>query len=220
MAMANMYRINDLARLAALALEDASFSQNSGRIREVPDVRTIRYYTTLGLLDRPLEMQGRTAFYGPRHLLQLLAVKQLQAEGRSLTQIQHTLAGADDRTLHGIVALPEQRLKDLEQRLQEEAPPRAQTGPRAQRQTARHFWTQQPQVDSTAETQMRSGSISPAAVLRLGPGVTLFLEGVDAVQPDERVVTQLQPAIDGLLQALQSAGLTATIHHEPPEAER
>ena len=71
----------------------------SGRVRDVPDLRTIRYYTTMGLLDRPAEMRGRTALYGPRHLLQLVAVKKLQARGLSLSQIQQEMTGATDAML-------------------------------------------------------------------------------------------------------------------------
>jgi hypothetical protein len=36
-------------------------------------------------------MQGRTALYGPRHLLQVVAVKRRQAQGRSLAE--HDLPG-------------------------------------------------------------------------------------------------------------------------------
>jgi DNA-binding transcriptional MerR regulator len=60
----------------------------NGRVRDLPDRRAIRWYTTIGLVDRPIGMRGRTALYGPRHLQQLVAIKRLQAEGRSLAQIQ------------------------------------------------------------------------------------------------------------------------------------
>jgi|SRR5271157_1010783 len=71
----------------------------NGRVRDIPDLRTIRYYTTAGLLERPAEMRGRTALYGRRHLLQLVAIKKLQARGLSLTQVQERIAGATDATL-------------------------------------------------------------------------------------------------------------------------
>ena len=77
----------------------------SGRVRAVPDQRTIRYYTTLGLLDRPVEMRGRTALYDRRHLVQLIAIKRLQGEGKSLAEIQATLAGAGRRELERIAAI-------------------------------------------------------------------------------------------------------------------
>ncbi len=70
--------------------------QANGRVREVPDQRTIRYYTTLGLIDRPAEMRGRTALYGVRHLLQLVAIKRLQTHGLSLAEIQTRVVGRTD----------------------------------------------------------------------------------------------------------------------------
>jgi DNA-binding transcriptional MerR regulator len=69
------------------------------RVRDVPDQRTIRYYTTLGLIDRPAAMRGRTALYGRRHLLQLVAIKRLQAKGHSLAEIQAQLLGLTNAAL-------------------------------------------------------------------------------------------------------------------------
>lgn len=80
---------------AQLAGEDAPAN---GQVRAVPDARSIRYYTTLGLLDRPT-MQGRTALYGRRHLAQLVAIKRLQAEGLALAEIQRVLPTFDDAEL-------------------------------------------------------------------------------------------------------------------------
>ena len=65
----------ELGTLVARALSVDYPGQSNGQVRDVPDRRTIRYYTTLGLLDRPAEMRGRTALYGQRHLLQLVAVE-------------------------------------------------------------------------------------------------------------------------------------------------
>src|SRR5262249_33767362 len=81
---ATLWTIDDLSARVAEALSAGYAGVRSGRVRNVPDCRTIRYYTTLGLLDRPAVMRGRTALYGPRHLLQLVAIKRLQAQGLSL----------------------------------------------------------------------------------------------------------------------------------------
>src|SRR5919107_1546616 len=89
---------------AALAVDYAG--QPSGRVRDVPDRRAIRWYTTIGLVDRPLAHRGRTALYGPRHLLQLVAVKRLQAGGLPLVAIQQELAGATDAQLARVARLP------------------------------------------------------------------------------------------------------------------
>jgi DNA-binding transcriptional MerR regulator len=79
----------------------------NGRVRDLPDRRAIRWYTTTGLVDRPLGMRGRTALYGPRHLLQLVALKRRQAEGRTLAEIQAELAGADDEALTAVARVPD-----------------------------------------------------------------------------------------------------------------
>ena len=73
------------------------------RVSAAPDERTLRYYQSLGVMDRPIRHEGRQAIYGYRHLLQALAVKALQAEGLSLAQVQRALAGADDATLERAV---------------------------------------------------------------------------------------------------------------------
>ena len=80
-------------RIAALP------APKNGQIRAVPDERTIRYYGTLGLLDRPIAMRGRTALYGRRHLAQVVAIKRLQTTGSSLAEIQALWPTLDDGTL-------------------------------------------------------------------------------------------------------------------------
>src|SRR6516162_3452802 len=81
----------------------------NGRVRDVPNERLVRWYVTVGLVDPPLSRRGRVAQYGRRHLLQLVAVKRRQAEGRSLAEIQAELAGATDETLAAVACVPEAR---------------------------------------------------------------------------------------------------------------
>lgn len=71
----------------------------NGQVRAIPDERTVRYYGTIGLLDRPAAMRGRTALYGPRHVAQVVAIKRLQTMGRSLSEIQQLWPTLDDPTL-------------------------------------------------------------------------------------------------------------------------
>jgi DNA-binding transcriptional MerR regulator len=85
--------------LATLGLLDA---QRDGRVQAAPDARTIRYYTTLGLLDRP-RIEGRRAFYGRRHVLQLVVVKALQGAALPLAEVQARLYGRSDRELEAIL---------------------------------------------------------------------------------------------------------------------
>jgi DNA-binding transcriptional MerR regulator len=94
-----LWTLEQLSERVADALAVDYDGQPSGRVREVPTGRTIRWYTTIGLVDRPAELRGRTAFYTHRHLLQLVAVKRLQAAGASLATVQERLVGATDATL-------------------------------------------------------------------------------------------------------------------------
>jgi DNA-binding transcriptional MerR regulator len=77
-------------------------AQSNGQIRGIPDERTIRYYTTLGLLDRPLQMRGRTALYGAKHAAQVIAIKRLQTTGKSLADIAAMWGQIDDVQLQAI----------------------------------------------------------------------------------------------------------------------
>ncbi|SNT46706.1 MerR HTH family regulatory protein [Actinomadura meyerae] len=110
--MEGTWTIGELAERASAALAAEGATQVSGRVRDLPNARLIRWYTTIGLIDPPLGRRGRTALYGPRHLLQLVAVKRRQAEGRSIAEIQLELAAAPDETLARIAALPETALPE------------------------------------------------------------------------------------------------------------
>jgi DNA-binding transcriptional MerR regulator len=100
------WTLDQLADRVGAALSVDYDGQASGRVREVPDQRAIRYYTTIGLVDRPAAMRGRTALYVRRHLLQLVAIKRLQAGGLTLARIQRELAGATDAQLERVARVP------------------------------------------------------------------------------------------------------------------
>ena len=100
------WTLDELAGRVETALAVDYHGQASGRVRAVPDRRAIRWYTTIGLIDRPVAHRGRTALYGPRHLMQLVAVKRLQARGLPLVSIQQELAGATDAQLARVARLP------------------------------------------------------------------------------------------------------------------
>jgi DNA-binding transcriptional MerR regulator len=89
----------------AAALDGSAYrGAPNGRVREVPAPRAIRWYTTIGLVDRPF-MRGKVALYGPRHLLQLVAIKRRQSQGWRIADIQVELAKAPDEVLWGIANL-------------------------------------------------------------------------------------------------------------------
>jgi DNA-binding transcriptional MerR regulator len=102
--------MDELVERVARALAAEYSGAPNGRVRDLPDRRAIRWYTTTGLVDRPLGMRGRTALYGRRHLLQLVAVKRRQAQGHTLAAIQAELHGADDAVLAEVARVPEEAL--------------------------------------------------------------------------------------------------------------
>ncbi len=95
-----------------------------GRAARHPDARAVRYYIGLGLVDRPLGYRGNAALYGPRHLLQLLAIKALQARGFGLPDVQRRLLGRSDAELQSL-------LPPLRRPVRQPVPPTPPTPPGA-----------------------------------------------------------------------------------------
>ncbi|MBI4178683.1 MerR family transcriptional regulator [bacterium] len=84
-------RLRQLVAALRAALPAAGLEDLPGRVRDLPDERTLRFYTTLGLLAPPLRFDGRRAMYGVKHLVQLLAVKRLQSRGMPVREIRDVL---------------------------------------------------------------------------------------------------------------------------------
>lgn len=70
--------------------------QTRYKVRERPDVRTIRYYISQGLLPKPLSYEGGRARYSGGHLLRLLLIKKMQAEHHTLQRAGEVLATLGD----------------------------------------------------------------------------------------------------------------------------
>ena len=164
----------------------------------MPNERLVRWYVTVGLVDPPLSRRGRVARYGRRHLLQLVAVKRRQAEGRSLAEIQAELAGATDEKLAAVARLPHTR-PALEA-------PAAAPG---------RFWARRPGQTEPVQTepvQTERGGVIPAGGLvhgvRLAPGVTLLLENAGR-GPGPEDVTEILTAAQPLLEELARRRLRA-----------
>jgi DNA-binding transcriptional MerR regulator len=107
-----MWTMDELVERVREALAAEYPGAPNGRVRDVPDRRAIRWYTTIGLVDRPLGMRGRTALYGPRHLQQLVAIKRWQAQGRSLSQIQADFVRLSPQDLSDASRVPDHLLAD------------------------------------------------------------------------------------------------------------
>ena len=203
------YRIDELAERAATALVASGTVPPSARVSALPDRRMLRYYTTIGLLDRPVEIRGRTAYYGRRHLLQIVAVKRLQAAGASLAEVQRRLAGASTTDLERLADLPP---GEPDSPGDGNGAGNAAAVPPA---PSRRFWQAAPPAATTSLPVAPAvpGPAGPVPVaLRLAPGVTLV---VDATRPlsatDQDAV---RAAAAGLLADLTARGLLAA---EPQE---
>jgi DNA-binding transcriptional MerR regulator len=192
-----MYTLDELAAAAAAALADGYDGQESGRVREIPDPRTIRYYTTLGLIDRAAEMRGRTALYNERHLLQLVAIKRLQARGVSLAEIQQRLPGLADAKLREIAAIGERKSKP---RARAARPyPTANQDEEVGRRPTPHG---EPIQHSAFSIQHSNTEPDTYAAIKLTDGVLLL---VDAHQlPDEFDTEAIRAAAAPLIKVLET----------------
>ena len=183
-------------RVAAALAGPAYPGAPNGRVRDVPDRRTVRWYTTIGLVDRPAGMRGRTALYGPRHLLQIVAIKRLQAQGRSIAEIQAELVGATDSTLRRVAAVGDEVLSGA---AVEE--PVASKPPRTER-----FWAESP----AAATPERTGGVADGVTVRAAvdlPGGALLLLPGPPGRPDEEDLRAIHTAARPLLDLLAERGL-------------
>jgi DNA-binding transcriptional MerR regulator len=217
MGMEPRWKIAELAAVVGRVLvSGGQAEQPSSRVRDVPDLRTIRYYTTLGLVDRPLEMQGRTAYYGWRHAWQLLAIKQLQASGHSLVEVQERLAGADDRTLKKIARLPDRLLRMQAAGLADADPPRSTA-------TRTTFWADPPARgadESRATIGGEAPRVLPAMHLHLDHGVTLVLEGVEPGALNRDKLAAIELAARGLVTQLRQFGVAGLPLSAVPDTTR
>jgi DNA-binding transcriptional MerR regulator len=197
--MDGVWRIDELCRRAALALESGVYGgQDSARVRQMPDVRTIRYYTTVGLLDRPAEIRGRTAYYGLKHLLQLVAIKRLQSQGRTLVAIQQNLLAADEAILQQLAGLSEKTLRKV---LNDSEPGSLGSESRARER----FWERMPELPAVEKRPLAMSAASEqppraAVLLPVCEGASLLLEGAAAQHWQI-----LGPEIEGALALIRQA---------------
>jgi DNA-binding transcriptional MerR regulator len=228
--MSERWTIQQLQGVVRQVLAAAEYGgQQSGRVRDVPDLRTIRYYTTLGLLDKPAEMRGRRALYCGRHALQLAAIKRLQARGSSLIELQQAIAGADDKQLRRWVGLPQSVWKQIVQGVAvacEDRSPDALLAQPAQAMPAQampapggppasrdRFWTHAPAQPGDAVPGQVALSptqamcpVHPAVHISFLPNVTLVIEDVEGRNLDAAQRAELATALQTLADALDRLG--------------
>lgn len=152
-------------------LASAGLSSDDERVAAQLDARTVRYYQTLGLVSKPDRYDGRQAVYGYQHLLQLVAIKALQAQGLSLGQVQGWLPAQPVAALQAALA---GSLTELSER---GAPlPLAAPAPQRLRQSKRGF---------SLSSAPHGAEPAGLSAFRLAPGVTLLIDPVHVADPAE-----------------------------------
>ena len=108
-----MNEIHELrSRGALLSLDELVAKANELLPHILPEVeklrqselnpRLVRHFATLGLVDEA-GRDGREARYGARHLLQLLVVRRLMAEGSTTSGVKKLIEGASDAELESLL---------------------------------------------------------------------------------------------------------------------
>ncbi|MEV4640894.1 MerR family transcriptional regulator [Actinoplanes sp. NPDC049548] len=187
--MVGVWTMDELVERVRAALAAEYPGAPNGRVRDVPDRRAIRWYTTTGLVDRPAGMRGRTALYGPRHVMQLVAVKRRQAQGHSLAAIQAELAGASDAELAAAARVPPELLSGAG-----DAEVAAPGRPR--------FWTAAPATSSPSPSPSQP-LVTEVGGVTLGGGAILVLP----VRPEPADHAAIATAARPLLDLLAARGL-------------
>jgi DNA-binding transcriptional MerR regulator len=194
----DLWTIAELAGRVGMALADNFDGVASGRVRDVPDLRAIRYYTTIGLIDRPAELRGRTAYYGGRHLCQLVAIKRLQSQGLSLAQVQERLLNLGDRELEKLANVPTHLETASSDHL-----PRQSTLQRKCETSREDFWKASPATDRTRRTKVDLDKNPRPGVVTLVPltaELSIAFETCRAITAED--VAALQAAAKPLQQLL------------------
>ncbi len=149
--MQELLSIESLAERANVWCREHRIAPISGQAGEVVTERNIRFYRTTGLVDAP-EGGG----YGEKHLLQLIALRILQAQGLPLRRIRELLFG---RSLA--------ELREVQKRGVAEARSLAST--RTPMPAGDELWRMIPLGDDFLIVSRRGSTISPeqcAAVIR------------------------------------------------------
>lgn len=193
--MKPIFPIEELRRLAVVALDLSGYAPaESARIRAIPDVRTIRYYTTLGLIDGPAEMQGRTAFYTLRHVEQLVAIKRLQARGLTLADVQQEMLGLSAAKLARLADLPD----ELEKRSSQDPVAKKVATPSRVAEPEPAFWKRVPKDSRQSESGSGDGA-DRVWRIKLDEHTTLEVNALASGIDVAKIREAARPLIDELL---------------------
>jgi len=208
------FTLEELVDQLRTLLVEAALEPTNGQVNAIPDRRTVRYYTTLGLLDRPV-IEGRKAFYGERHLLQALAVKRLQSDGVGLATIQRRLVGMTTEQLRTVTGQSD--MVDVQTRTPATGAARIPSpdAPEPTRTLPRHstpFWAQTPATSAPPPTVTPDPEMLTAVAV--GEGLTLLVPAIRSLGVDD--VAALRRAAAPLLDHLHLSGAIAPRPKEQP----
>ncbi len=173
------WTLEELGARVARALASDYPGPANGQVRATPDARPIRYYASLGLLARPRAHRGRTALYGRRHLLQLVAIKRLQAQGLSLATVQERLLGASDDSLEALARVPATLAA-------------SEAGSGSPRR--RSFWRERPPAATESAAPARSAAAAqPMTLVPLEGAAVLLVPGPLSAEELERILVAARP---------------------------
>lgn len=199
-----------VAAIPALLARDYDGVRN-GRVRDLPDVRTIRWYQSLGILDRPTEFRGRAALYRRRHLLQIAVIKKLQAAGRSLEEIQGSLPGRTDAELARALSLKVDEVDRVIAQVVAARDAAAAQGLEAALQPSRRdtpFWKKRPAEASMAAAMpahptAAAESVPPLQSKNVGGSVVVLWNGRPLTPAEQATLTELSaPLVEFLASSL------------------
>jgi len=94
--MSEIYSAGELAQRVNAWCDEHRITPANGQAGEVVTERNVRFYRTSGLLDAP------DGGFGEKHLLQLIAIRILQAEGLPLRRVRELLYGRSVEDLREI----------------------------------------------------------------------------------------------------------------------
>ncbi|MDP2344739.1 MAG: MerR family transcriptional regulator [Deltaproteobacteria bacterium] len=202
------WTLEQLSARVADATQRLGLLQSNGQVADAPNARAIRWYQSTGLVSRP-QQRGRVAYYGPAHLFQLVAIKRLQASGKTLDDVQHDLLGKDDDAVRLLAAVPE----DIAAAVTATVAVTVETT----RSEARSFWS-----DDVADVDVAASPLpvsesepvpDPAGRLALDHpcGVTLVFPSARTPTPED-----VQAILSVVVDQLTARGLLAVIPKEKP----
>ena len=95
----------EFATVAERVVNAMNLEQSRGTVTSVPEERTIRYYLAEGLIQPTNERQGTASVFGYIHLLQVVAVKKLQAEHLPIRKIRELVSGKSETELESLIGI-------------------------------------------------------------------------------------------------------------------